>query len=271
MAQVIVKPWLKIVAVVLIVAGVVFGISKWAGSGNGSNPVSSLFGGGSSDDDVITIGISIYAEFMPFMYLNGGLDPNEESIIYKEYGLKLKIVIQDDFQAGRAAFRNGDIDVIYSTADVLPVEMREAGEMTDARLFNISNWSRGADAINVKVVGSGLDAAAILKAGQCDAAVVFSPDDQDIVASMNGEKVLISTKQASNIICDCLIAKQSYIDGNKEKLSKLLSALLYANQLMNTDEKAVAQATKAFVKHSLWETLGSRPSHSHDIPAIFIV
>ena len=59
------------------------------------------------------------------MYLNGGLDPNENSIIYKEYGIKLKIVVQDDFQAGRAAFRNGDIDIIYCTADALPVEMSE--------------------------------------------------------------------------------------------------------------------------------------------------
>ncbi len=305
MAKVMVRGWVKVAAVVAIVAIAVFGISKYTGSTeNGtksSNPLSGLFSGG-ADKDVITVGTNTYAGFMPFMYLNGGLDPNENSVIYKDYGIKLKIVVQDDFQAGRAAFRNGDIDIIYCTADALPVEMSEGSEMSDARLFNISNWSRGADAIvvnkniktvgdligkvvacsegtashtlllntletngigydrvnmgqgidknkvNIKVVGSGLDAAAIFKAGQCDAAVVFSPDDQDIVASINGSKVLVSTKQASNIICDCLIAKQTYLNENKENVQKLISALLYANTLMNTDETAVKEAAKAFAK-----------------------
>lgn len=309
MANVMVRPWVKYVGVLIIVAAAIFGISKFAGVGssdgssNGgkSGGLSNLFGGG-SDKDVITVGTNTYAGFMPFMYLNGGLDPNENSVIYKEFGIKLKIVVQDDFQAGRAAFKNGDIDVMYCTADALPVEMSEGSEMSDARLFNISNWSRGADAIvvnknihnvgdligkvvacsegtashtlllntletngigydkvnmksnvapdkvNIKVVGSGLDAASIFKAGQCDAAVVFSPDDQDIVSTMAGAKVLVSTKQASSIICDCLIAKQSFLDGNKEKVQKLISALLYANSLMNTDENAVKQAAKAFAK-----------------------
>ena len=303
-----VRPWVKYVGVLIIVAAAIFGISKFAGVGGDdtssksgkSGGLASFFGGG--DKDVITVGTNTYAGFMPFMYLNGGLDPNENSVIYKEFGIKLKIVVQDDFQAGRAAFKNGDIDVMYCTADALPVEMSEGSEMTDARLFNISNWSRGADAIvvnknihnvgdligkvvacsegtashtlllntletngigydkvnmksgvmpdkvNIKVVGSGLDAASIFKAGQCDAAVVFSPDDQDIVSTMAGSKVLVSTKQASSIICDCLIAKQSYLDGNKEKVQKLISALLYANSLMNTDENAVKQAAKAFAK-----------------------
>ena len=292
MARFIVRGWVKVAAIVAIVALVVWGISEYSTSDGYS----------SSDKDVITVGTNTYAGFMPFMYLNGGLDPSDNSIIYKDYGIKLKIIVQDDFQAGRAAFRNGDIDVLYCTADALPVEMSEGSEMTDARLFNISNWSRGADAIvvnkninnvgdlvgkvvacsegtashtlllntletngigydqvnmdkgidpnkvNVKVVGSGLDAAAIFKAGQCDAAVVFSPDDQDIVSSMSGAKVLVSTKQASNIICDCLIAKQSYIDNNREKVTKLVSALLWANQLMNTDPAAVEEAAKAFAK-----------------------
>jgi NitT/TauT family transport system substrate-binding protein len=236
------------------------------------------------------------------MYLNGGLEPSEESYIYKNYGLKLKIVIQDDFQAGRAAFKNGNIDIIYCTADAFPVEMSEGSDMNDAKFFNISNWSRGADAIvvnknvstvadlmgkivacsegtashtlllntletngfswedvntdsnikndkvNLKIVGSGLDAAAYFKAGQCDAAVVFSPDDQDIVNSISGSKVLVSTKQASSIICDGLIAKASYLEENFETVRTLISALFEANVLMNTDPKAVAVAAKAFAK-----------------------
>lgn len=292
-----VQPWVKIagIALVAIVAGVILnatGVFK-----NGNSKGLSLFGGG----DVITVGTNTYAGFLPFMYLNNGLEPNEDCILYKEYGLKLKIVIQDDFQAGRIAFKNGNIDIIYCTADALPVEMGENSEMSEARFFNISNWSRGADAlvvnknimkvsdlvgkviacsegtashtlllntletsgigydkvnlsstidpkkVNIKVVSDGLAAAQVFKSGQCDGAVVYSPDDQDIVQAGIG-KVLVSTKQASSIICDGLIAKQSYLEKNKDKVQKLISALLMANVKMNTDPTAVQQAAKAFAK-----------------------
>jgi NitT/TauT family transport system substrate-binding protein len=308
MAKTIVKPWVKVFGVIIVVAGIVFGLYSLGQSGmagnttnNKSFELGNMFGT-SDSDDVITIGTNTYAGFLPFMYLNGGLEPNEESYIYKNYGLKLKIIIQDDFQAGRAAFKNGNIDIIYCTADAFPVEMSEGSDMNDVRFFNISNWSRGADAIvvnknvhtvsdligkivacsegtashtlllntletnglswadvntdasikkdkvNLKVVSSGLDAAAIFKAGQCDGAVVFSPDDQDIVCTISGSKVLVSTKQASSIICDGLIAKASYLESNAENIKTLLSALFEANVLMNTDAKAVATAAKYFAK-----------------------
>ena len=303
MGKTIVKPWVKVFGVIVVVAGIVFGLYSLGQNGTSdgkSFEMPSIFN--SSSDDAIVIGTNTYAGFLPFMYLNGGLEPNENSFIYQNYGIKLKIVVQDDFQAGRAAFKNGDIDIIYCTADAFPVEMSEGSDMNDARFFNISNWSRGADAIvvnknvntvsdlmgkivacsegtashtlllntletngfswadvntdsnvksdkvNLKVVSSGLDAAAIFKAGQCDAAVVFSPDDQDIVNSISGSKVLVSTKQASNIICDGLIAKASYLEQNFDDVKKLIAALFEANVLMNTDAKAVATAAKSFAK-----------------------
>ena len=306
------KPWVKIAGIAIVAAGVGLGLnaagvfkssgkSTTDGNSGDKKESSGLFGGKSKKIDYITVGTNTYAGFLPFMYLNSGLEPNEDCILYKEYGLKMKVVIQDDFQAGRAAFKNGSIDVIYCTVDAIPVEMGEGSEMTDARVFNLSNWSRGADAIvvtknikkvtdligkvvacsegtashtlllntletsgigydrvnlkssiepdkvNVKVVGSGLDAAAAFKAGACDAAVVFSPDDQDLVNSGLGH-VLVSTKQASSIICDGLIAKQAFIDANHENLEKLIGALLSANVKMNTDASAVRQAARHFAK-----------------------
>ena len=299
MAKTIVKPWVKVFGVIVVVAAIVCGLYSL---GQGGNVTDVLTKNSKKSDKTIVVGTNTYAGFLPFMYLNGGLEPNDESYIYKNYGLKLKIVVQDDFQAGRAAFKNGNIDVIYCTADAFPVEMSENSDMSDARFFNISNWSRGADAIvvnknvntvgdlvgkivacsegtashtlllntletnglswadvntdskikrdkvNLKVVSSGLDAAAIFKAGQCDAAVVFSPDDQDIVNTIKGSKVLVSTKQASSIICDGLIAKASYLEENTENVRTLLAALFEANALMNTDPQAVATAAKAFAK-----------------------
>lgn len=302
MAKTIVKPWVKVFGVITVVAAIVFGLYSLGQSGDGKNFSFGDLSVGKSNDADIVIGTNTYAGFLPFMYLNGGLEPNDESYIYKNYGLKLKIVVQDDFQAGRSAFKNGNIDVIYCTADAFPVEMSENSDMSDARFFNISNWSRGADAIvvnknvntvgdlvgkivacsegtashtlllntletnglswadvntdskikrdkvNLKVVSSGLDAAAIFKAGQCDAAVVFSPDDHDIVNTIKGSKVLVSTKQASSIICDGLIAKASYLEENTKNVRTLLAALFEANALMNTDPQAVATAAKAFAK-----------------------
>lgn len=309
MGKVIIKPWVKFFGVVVLAMGIVFGlytIGKKTNIIKNDNSNGGLFSFGKSNksEDYITVGTNTYAGFLPFMYLNGGLEPTENSRIYKEYGIKLKIVIQDDFDAGRKAFLNDNINIIYCTADAFPVEMSENSSMSQAnvKFINISNWSRGADAIvvnknitnvgdligkvvacsegtashtlllntletngigydkvnlgngidqnkvNIKVVASGLDAASIFKAGQCDAAVVFSPDDQDIVSTIKGAKVLISTKQASNIICDGLLSKASYIDANKDKIKKLLTALLNANVEMNTNPSAVDEAAKAFAK-----------------------
>lgn len=302
-----VRPWVKVAGIVAIVCAIVFGIKHFLG-GDDSEKVglSELFsssGSGSSDADIV-LGVNTYAGFMPFMYLNGGLEPNEESIIYKEFGIKLKIVIQDDFAAGRSAFQADQINVIYCTADSWPVEMSESSQMfkDGAKFFNISNWSRGADAIvvnkniqtvkdligkvvacskgtashtlllntletsgigydkintsddidpnkvNLKYVESGVEAANVFRSGSCDAAVCFSPDDKDLCAKVKGAHVLMSTKEASSIICDGLVAKSSWLDKNSKLAEKFIAALLYANTKINSDPSAVKQAAKAFAK-----------------------
>ena len=275
----------KIVLAALLAIGLGIGLNA-AGVFNGSG-VSSL----KKQGDVITIGTNTFVGFGPYLWLNHGTEPNEDCPLYKEFGIKLKIVIQDDFPAGRAAFLNGDIDAIYCTADSWPVECGEGSEMVNsgAVFFNISNWSRGADAIvvgkrinnvadlkgktiatseatashtlllnvletngiggndvKINVVPSGVEAAQVFRAGQADAAVVYSPDDEDLVSAGLG-KVLISTKEASNIICDGLIAKKDWLDGNKEKVSKLIAALLWANGQMK-DPNVVKETAQYFAK-----------------------
>jgi len=287
------KPGAKKVLIILAVFAIGFGIYKFTGNSDktkgdtkASNSIESIFG-----DDVYTIGVNTYAGFTPIIWLNGGLEPNENSVIYKEYGIKLKIVIQDDFLAGRSAFKGDTIDMIYCTTDVLSTEMGSSSDMLDARQFMILNKSRGADALvvnkNIKTVAdlkgkviavaestashtllintletngistndvkivkvnNGMDAAADFKAGRVDACVTWSPDDADCVDAIPGSKVLVSTKQASELITDGLIAKQSFIDKNKEDITKIISAILYANSLMNTDEAIVKEAAGYFAK-----------------------
>lgn len=287
------KLWVKIVIAVLIAVGLGFGANALGlFEGNGGNDSSkSTTKSSKKDKNTIVLGTNTFVGFGPYLWLNHGTEPNEDCPLYKEYGIKLKIVIQDDFPAGRAAFLNGDIDAIYCTADSWPVECGDGSSMIDAGavFFNISNWSRGADAIVVKPgintisdlrgktiatskgtashslllnvletsdvnanditiyeVESGVDAAQVFRAGKVDACVCYSPDDQDIEASGLG-KVLVSTKQASNIICDGLIAKREYLEKNKEKVTKLIAALLWANTKM-TDPEAIRETAKYFAK-----------------------
>ena len=289
------RPWVKIVAIMVAVLGLGFGIYKATNKGGSDSSGKNDSGGGLfssiGNSDVITISVNTYAGFTPIVWLNGGLEPNENSVIYKEFGLKLKINIQDDFGASRAAFKKGENDIVYCTTDVVCTEMGAGSDMTDARQFMILNKSRGADAIvvnkNIKTVadlagkkiafapgtashtllintletngispdkiqmvkvGNGMDAAAAFKAGQVDAAVVWAPDDADLVATIPGSKVIVSTKQASELITDGLLAKAEYLEKNKDKMTKLVSAILYANSLMNSDQATINQAAKYFAK-----------------------
>jgi NitT/TauT family transport system substrate-binding protein len=286
------KPGFKIFLIVLVVGALGFLAKTFllpSSSSDGEvakKPTLSL-----KKTPTVTIGVNTYGGFTPIVWLNNGLKANDESIIAQKYGVKLNIVIQDDFVAGRNAFRKGDIDMIYCTADSWVVECGEGSDMTDARHFMLLNWSRGSDAIvvnkNIRTVADlkgkkiavapmtashtllintletngiqptevqivevsdGGAAASAFKALQVDACVTWSPDDADCVDAVSGAKVLISTKQATNIICDGLVAKATYLDENQELVSKVVSAILYANSVMNNDQTKVREAAEIFGK-----------------------
>lgn len=288
------KPWVKIALIAIVVFGVVFGAAKIFGGkkadeagSSGKKTLGSLFG--SKNSDVINVGVNTYVGFLQLVWLNNGLEPNEDCPLFKDYGLKMKITIQDDFAAGRSAFKNGDIDLIYCTTDVLSTEMGSKSDMIDAREFMMLDKSRGADVIvvnkNIKTVadlkgktvafaestvsqtlliniletngigpdqvkyvkvGSGIDAAEYFKAGKVDACVTWAPIDADCVKAIPGSKVLISTRQASELSSDGLIAKKEYIESNKDKLVTFVSAVLFANSQMTSNPEALAQAAKIF-------------------------
>jgi NitT/TauT family transport system substrate-binding protein len=284
-----VRPWVKIFLTFLVIAAFAGGIIYLRDKGkSSSDKKNGIFG---TKIPTYTIGVNTYAGFTPIIWLNGGLKPNDESIITKEYGIRLNIVIQDDFIAGRNGLKKGEIDMIYCTADALPTEMSESGDMTDVRHFMLLNWSRGADAIvvnkhintvadlrgkkiavaegtaahtllintletneispdEIKIVKveNGVEAAQMFKALQVEACVAWSPDDIDCVEAVPGSKVLVSTKQATHIICDGLIAKEEFLDNHQDDVAKIVSAILYANSKMNDDPVAVKEAAKYFAK-----------------------
>lgn len=249
----------------------------------------------------MAIAVDTYTGWAPIIWGNGGLEGTKESLFYKNFGIRLKIVNMDDFEACRAALKEGDIDAAFVTLDSYPVEMSSNGTMTDMRYFMIHNFSAGADAIvvnktintvsdlkgkriafsegtashslllntleaaglsngDIKQVktGYGSDVAQAFKAKQVDAAVVFTPDDDDCIAAVPGSKVLTSTKQANTLVTDGFIAKKEWLDKNSETVRKFIQALLWANSEITYNNDKYMEACQAF-------------SDALDVPMDFVV
>jgi NitT/TauT family transport system substrate-binding protein len=93
-------------------------------------------------------------------------------------------------------------------------------------------------------VPSATDAAAMFKAGRVDAAAVWSPDDRECLKSVNGAKVLKSTREATNIIADVFYAKAAYIEKNQEKIKALVEGWLRGAAEINSSASAKQEAAK---------------------------
>lgn len=98
--------------------------------------------------------------------------------------------------------------------------------------------------INVVEAPSAIDAAQYFKSGTVDAAVVWSPDDEDCIKSVAGSKILKSTKSASNIIADVFIAKKAYAEKNKDKLQKFVEGWLRGAAEINASDLNKRKAAK---------------------------
>jgi len=243
----------------------------------------------SSDVDLV-LGINTWSGFAPIVWLNGGLDPNENSQLYKEYGIKLQIKINDVFDDSRNNFKVGTYDLVYCTTDVLPIEMGAGSGMVESEAvqFIQVDWSRGGDAIVVrkgintvadlkgktiayavgtasnsllvkvlesnglkisdvvlKKASDGIEAAKFYKAGQVDAAVVWSPDDLDCVDAIPGTKVLVNTKIATHIIADGILVKEPFLENNFDLLLRFATAWLDANAQINESDALKHEAAQA--------------------------
>ena len=225
--------------------------------------------------------------------MNGGMDPDENSELYKNFGIKLQIRQMDAVKDTRAGLHSGDLDLVYCTTDALPVEMGSSSELLQDDVVQIMqvNQSHGADAIvvrkgidevaslkgkkvayavgtashtlllnvletsNMKMadidgyqVADGVEAANAFKNGQCDAALVWAPDDEDCIAAVPGSKVLVSSAVASQIIADGLLVKKTLLDQKRDLILKLVKSWLQGNARINTDPSAKKQANALFAK-----------------------
>ncbi|HXV26513.1 MAG TPA: phosphate ABC transporter substrate-binding/OmpA family protein [Candidatus Paceibacterota bacterium] len=98
--------------------------------------------------------------------------------------------------------------------------------------------------IQIVEVPSAIDSAAAFKAGQVEAAVVWSPDDEDCVQSVRGSKRLVSTKEAAYIIADVFYGKKGWVESHQEELKALVEGWLRGAAEVNTNPSAKAQAVR---------------------------
>jgi len=96
----------------------------------------------------LVVAINTWAGHAPGVVYNGGLDPGGNSQYKKKYGLDVKFVLIEDPAAKLAAFRKGDVDVMWDTVDNWAREASVLAEQNQkARSIVMQDWSRGGDGI----------------------------------------------------------------------------------------------------------------------------
>jgi NitT/TauT family transport system substrate-binding protein len=174
----------KLLLTVVIVAGVFFGgryLFKNTEMGqkiieNGSQNGGSDDSKSDSDPGTVKIGVVTWGGYAGGQYFNEGFKANTQSRFYKDYGFKVDFKVLDDFEASRAAFKNGDVNLLWCTVDALPTEM-SALEAFDPRIVFQADWSRGGDAV---VVRRGITSVADLK-GKKVAVAELSPSHSFLI------------------------------------------------------------------------------------------
>jgi NitT/TauT family transport system substrate-binding protein len=282
-----VKAVRNVVIFIALLGAAYFAYTRW-GSKNGKIAVDSKAG----KPDLI-VAYNTFTGVEGLVLMNGGMEPNENSPMYKNYGIKLLIKQMDAVKDTRSGLHSGDLDLVYCTTDALSVEMGSGSELLADNVVQIMqvNQSHGADAIVVRKgiddvealkhkkiayavgtashtlllnvlessnltmkdidgyqVADGVEAANAFKNNQCDAAVVWAPDDEDCVASQPGAKVLVSSAVASQIIADGLLVKQSVLKDKHDLIVKLIKAWLVGNARVNNDPNAKKEANALFAK-----------------------
>ena len=97
----------------------------------------------------LVVAINTWAGHSPGIIANGGLEGGAASSIYKsKYNLDVEFVLLEDPSAKLAAFRKGDVDVMWDTVDSWA---REASMLAEgdqkAKAIIMQDWSRGGDGI----------------------------------------------------------------------------------------------------------------------------
>ena len=119
--------------------------SRDAGS-SGVSPVGLQSGGKLSRP--LVVAINTWAGHAPGIVYNYGMDPNGNSSYRRKYNMDVKFVLIEDPAAKLAAFRKGDVDIMWDTVDNWAREASVLAENNQrAKSVIMQDWSRGGDGI----------------------------------------------------------------------------------------------------------------------------
>ena len=116
--------------------------------GVGSTGVSGTSVGTGRLNRPLIVGINTWAGHAPGIVFNNGMEPNAGSQYKTKYGFDVKFVLLEDPAAKLAAFRTGQVDIMWNTVDNWAREASVlASENKQAKSIIMQDWSRGGDGI----------------------------------------------------------------------------------------------------------------------------
>ncbi|NND09080.1 MAG: OmpA family protein [Saprospiraceae bacterium] len=105
----------------------------------------------SSDEDVLTVQLVTWGGYAPGLYFNEGAQASTRSRFYKDYGLKVQFILNDNLDAALNAWVADEYDVIVQTADAYPLYTAPTDIYNyRPKVFIQVDWSRGGDVIIAK-------------------------------------------------------------------------------------------------------------------------
>jgi NitT/TauT family transport system substrate-binding protein len=100
----------------------------------------------------IRVAIVTWGGYAGGIVANDGFAPNPNSLFAKDYGVQVELLVIDDFEKSRDAFRaggeRGGVDIMWSTVDAYALEFGGLAKL-NPKAFLQYDWSRGGDAIVV--------------------------------------------------------------------------------------------------------------------------
>lgn len=107
--------------------------------------------GFNDDENTLVVQLVSWGGYGPGLYFNEGSEPNENSRFFKEYGFKVRFVLENDLINAMNAWIADEYDIAVQTADAFPLYTGPADiNAYKPRAFMQVDWSRGGDAIIVK-------------------------------------------------------------------------------------------------------------------------
>ena len=103
------------------------------------------------DENTLVVQLVSWGGYGPGLYWNEGAEPNENSRFFKDYGFKVRFLVDNDLLNAMNAWIADEYDIAVQTADAFPFYTAPA-EVNEfkPRAFMQVDWSRGGDAIIVK-------------------------------------------------------------------------------------------------------------------------